>query len=73
MVKTIYICPRCLSPNVRKDIGLSVVLGIPQQWLCKDCGFKAHIFPNVGVEDYLKKRNKETKRKSSKALKAKNK
>jgi len=38
-------CPRCKSENVKILISASTVLGIPQNWVCNNCGYSNVVFP----------------------------
>lgn len=48
--ESIIFCPRCRSHNVKKEITSSAALGAPQEWVCNNCGFRGHIFPQVKIE-----------------------
>jgi len=41
------ICPKCKSKNVRKEMGITLALGIPQKWVCENCGYSSHLFPEI--------------------------
>ena len=43
-------CPKCKSVNVGKELNVLLVLGVPQQWVCYDCGFMSFIFPELNEE-----------------------
>jgi len=40
-------CPKCKSTNVWREITVSLALGVPQKWICKDCGYSGFIFPEL--------------------------
>lgn len=44
-MKEIRFCPRCGSEDVKINITPSLVLGIPQNWICNECGYTNLIFP----------------------------
>ncbi len=48
-------CPRCKSINVKKDITASLAVGVPQNWICNDCGYSNLIFPELKRRIKLKK------------------
>ncbi|MEK6843793.1 MAG: hypothetical protein AABX83_00015 [Nanoarchaeota archaeon] len=52
----ITICPKCKSTNVRKEITIISVIGVPEQWTCNNCGFRGHIFPEVEIDNYKKQK-----------------
>lgn len=43
-------CPKCKSTNVGKELNVLLVMGVPQQWKCYDCGFMSFIFPELNEE-----------------------
>ena len=55
-MKRIVICPKCKSANVQKEITVSSIIGIPQEWICRDCNFRGHIFPEVEIDNYKKQK-----------------
>lgn len=38
-------CPKCKSENVRKELNVLLVAGVPQNWICENCGFHNFEFP----------------------------
>jgi len=40
-------CPRCKSFDVKKEITASLAFGVPQNWICNNCGFLNMIFPEL--------------------------
>jgi len=48
-------CPRCKSENVNINISASSALGVPQNWICNDCGYSNIIFP---LKETLNKKQK---------------
>ena len=42
---TLKFCPKCKSVDVEKEMALTMIFGIPQQWKCNKCGFKNYVFP----------------------------
>ncbi|MEX2017525.1 MAG: hypothetical protein WD876_03565 [Candidatus Pacearchaeota archaeon] len=38
-------CPKCKSENVKVNITPSLAMGIPQNWMCNDCGYSNILFP----------------------------
>ena len=48
-IKTMF-CPKCESIDVEKEMTMTLILGIPQEWKCNKCGFKGYIFPERDVE-----------------------
>jgi rubredoxin len=47
MKDSMLLCPQCGSINVKKDLKLTLLIGIPQKWKCRDCEFAGHLFPEV--------------------------
>ncbi|MBT3398112.1 hypothetical protein HOA55_04290 [archaeon] len=45
-----YFCPQCGSVRVYHPMGVTNLFGIIPGWKCKDCGFKAMMFP-LGIVD----------------------
>ncbi len=43
MGKTIIICPRCKSEDVKLELGN--LYGAPGNWICNKCGFHNVVFP----------------------------
>jgi len=44
-------CPRCRSLDIAIDMqGGFVVLGVPAINVCRKCGFKGYVFPEVEIE-----------------------
>jgi len=46
MNKTTF-CPKCKSIDVRKELNVLLVAGVPQKWICNNCGFIGYIFPQA--------------------------
>jgi predicted nucleic-acid-binding Zn-ribbon protein len=44
-------CPKCKSTDVKKDITVSLAIGMPQNWICNNCGYSNMIFPELGNEE----------------------
>lgn len=42
-----YFCPKCKSFDVKKDITASLAFGVPQNWICNNCGYSNMIFPTI--------------------------
>ena len=38
-------CPRCRSNNVKINITPTLAVGMPQDWICEDCGYSNVVFP----------------------------
>ena len=53
--KKIMFCPKCKSINIRKRLTLFLMFGAPQEWICQECGFKGHIFPEKEIKLQRKK------------------
>ena len=49
------ICPKCKSLDVKKELTASAVFGAPQEWVCNDCNFRGHIFPEIELNKMKKK------------------
>lgn len=48
----INICPKCKSKNVEKmTAGFLDIIGIGDNFVCRDCGFSSLVFPEVDVLD----------------------
>lgn len=63
MEKYIKICPKCGSIDIKEELDnpAKVRLGAPLDCICRSCGFKAKIFPEVKedeIEDFRKKLKK---------------
>jgi rubredoxin len=54
-IKRIRFCPKCKSVKVKKEFTFFMVFGAPQKWVCQDCGFKGHIFPEKEIKSKEKK------------------
>lgn len=39
-------CPKCESENVSMEITAGASVGMPQMWVCKDCGYENYVFPS---------------------------
>lgn len=57
MEERLVFCPKCRSVNVTREMGASLALGVPQKWLCNDCGFSNFVFPEMQKENNKKNGN----------------
>lgn len=47
-------CPKCKSENVKKEMNVLSSAGVPQNWICNDCGYHNFLFP---VKEKLETKN----------------
>lgn len=62
MTEEIRFCPRCGSIDVKINISPSLVFGIPQNWICNECGYSNLIFPIKILRGKSKKLKNGTKK-----------
>ncbi len=48
--RTVLLCPRCLSPRIRRSRGFSGWL-LPTTYECPDCGYKGPLVLEVDAEE----------------------
>lgn len=59
-------CPKCKSLNIKTDFKYGLIfLGIPPQFICRDCNYKAYMFPEVSLQ-YLKEMKEKQEREAEK-------
>ena len=46
-METRKFCPRCRSLDIKINITASSVLGVPQNWICNNCGYSNVVFPEL--------------------------
>ena len=51
-------CPKCKSFNVEKEFNVLLAAGVPQKWICKECGYYGIIFPEVDEKNINKIKRK---------------
>jgi predicted nucleic-acid-binding Zn-ribbon protein len=50
MKKTITICPKCNSPDIRQETSISGWL-LPESWKCDKCGYTGILVKEIDLDE----------------------